>query len=47
MKKIEILAPAGSFDSVIAAVRSGADAVYLAKRHFPPVPLPKILMMKN
>ena len=27
--KIEILAPAGSMDSVIAAVRSGADAVYL------------------
>ena len=26
--KIEILAPAGSMDSVIAAVRSGADAVY-------------------
>ena len=32
MKKIEILAPAGSFDSVIAAVRSGADAVYLGDK---------------
>ncbi|MBQ3150680.1 MAG: U32 family peptidase [Clostridia bacterium] len=29
MKKSEILAPAGSFDAFIAAVRSGADAVYL------------------
>ena len=46
MKKIEILAPAGSFDSVIAAVRSGADAVYLGEKAFS-VPLPKILMMKN
>ena len=34
MKKIEILAPAGSFDSVIAAVRSGADAVYLGEKSF-------------
>ena len=34
MKKIEILAPAGSFDSVIAAVRSGADAVYLGEKAF-------------
>lgn len=40
-EKIEILAPAGSFDSVIAAVRSGADAVYLGEKAFPPVPLPK------
>ncbi|MBR3816159.1 MAG: U32 family peptidase [Clostridia bacterium] len=32
--KIEILAPAGSFESVRAAVRSGADAVYLGTKHF-------------
>ena len=32
--KIEILAPAGGFDSVIAAVRSGADAVYLGEKSF-------------
>mgnify|MGYP000316307031 CR=1 FL=1 len=32
--KIEILAPAGSMDSVIAAVRSGADAVYLGEKEF-------------
>lgn len=35
-EKIEILAPAGSFDSVIAAVRSGADAVYLGEKAFRP-----------
>ena len=34
MKKIEILAPAGGFDSVIAAVRSGADAVYVGGKSF-------------
>lgn len=34
MNKIEILAPCGSFDSVIAAVRSGADAVYLGAKSF-------------
>ena len=32
--KIEILAPAGGFDSVLAAVRSGADAVYLGEKEF-------------
>lgn len=30
---IEILAPAGSFESVVAAVRSGADAVYLGTKN--------------
>lgn len=34
MSKIEILAPAGSFDSVVAAVRNGADAVYLGEKDF-------------
>ncbi len=32
--KIEILAPAGSFESLEAAVRSGADAVYLGAKDF-------------
>ncbi len=32
--KIEILAPAGGFDSVIAAVHSGADAVYIGAKQF-------------
>jgi putative protease len=34
MKKIEILAPCGGYDSVTAAVRSGADAVYLGAKEF-------------
>lgn len=32
--KIEILAPCGGFESVIAAVRCGADAVYLGAKEF-------------
>ena len=32
--KIEILAPAGGFDSVVAAVHSGADAVYIGAKEF-------------
>ena len=34
MKKIELLAPAGSFDSLRAAISSGADAVYLGGMRF-------------
>ena len=34
VNKIEILAPAGGMDSLIAAVRSGADAVYLGEKRF-------------
>ena len=34
MNKIEILAPTGGFDSVIAAVHSGADAVYVGSKRF-------------
>ena len=34
MKKTEILAPAGSKDSLIAAVQNGADAVYLGGQLF-------------
>ena len=34
MNKIEILAPCGAFESVVAAVRSGADAVYLGAKEF-------------
>ena len=30
----EILAPAGSFEAVVAAVNSGADAVYLGQKNF-------------
>lgn len=32
--KIEILAPAGSFESLTAAVRAGADAVYIGAQSF-------------
>ncbi len=34
MKKMELLAPAGNFDCLIAAVQSGADAVYLSGKSF-------------
>ncbi len=34
MHKSEILAPAGSFEALVAAVRSGADAVYLGTDSF-------------
>ncbi len=34
MSKIELLAPAGNFDCLVAAVQSGADAVYLSGKTF-------------
>ena len=34
MKKIELLAPAGNMDNLIAAVEAGADAVYLGGKSF-------------
>ncbi len=34
MNRIEILAPAGGFEHLISAVRSGADAVYLGTKSF-------------
>ena len=34
MKKIELLAPAGNFDSLRAAVQAGCDAVYLGGKAF-------------
>ena len=33
-KRVELLAPAGSFQSVVAAVNAGADAVYMGGRRF-------------
>ncbi len=33
-KRVELLAPAGSFRSVVAAVNAGADAVYMGGRRF-------------
>ncbi len=32
--KLEVLAPAGSMDALVAAVRCGADAVYLGQKNF-------------
>lgn len=34
MKKVELLAPAGSFESFIGAIHAGADAVYLGGEKF-------------
>ena len=34
VKKVELLAPAGSMEALIAAVQNGADAVYLGGAHF-------------
>ena len=33
-QRVELLAPAGSFEALKAAVENGADAVYLAGQHF-------------
>ena len=34
MKKIELLAPAGNMESLIAAIQGGADAIYLGGKNF-------------
>lgn len=34
MKKIELLAPVGSYDAFISAINNGCDAIYLAGTHF-------------
>ena len=34
MENIEVLSPVGSPESLVAAVRSGADAVYLGAKSF-------------
>lgn len=33
-KSVELLAPAGTWDALVAGVESGADAVYLGGKHF-------------
>ena len=33
-KSVELLAPAGTWDALVADVESGADAVYLGGKHF-------------
>lgn len=47
MKKIELLAPAGDKESLIAAVQNGADAIYLGGTLFSARAFAKILMMNN
>ena len=32
-RKIEILSPAGSYESMKAAIAAGADAVYMVQEH--------------
>ena len=34
MKKIELLAPAGSYEALVAAVQNGANAIYLGGNAF-------------
>ncbi|MGL5977876.1 MAG: peptidase U32 family protein [Erysipelotrichaceae bacterium] len=34
MKKVELLAPAGSYEALVAAVQNGADAIYMAGSRF-------------
>ncbi|MBR2067559.1 MAG: U32 family peptidase, partial [Solobacterium sp.] len=34
MKKIELLAPAGNYEALIAAVQGGADAIYLGLKNY-------------
>ncbi|SHK26750.1 putative protease [Caminicella sporogenes DSM 14501] len=34
MKKVELLAPVGSYEAMIAAVQNGADAIYLGGKNF-------------
>lgn len=34
MKKVELLAPAGSYESMVAAIQAGADAVYIGGHKF-------------
>lgn len=45
--KVELLAPGGSFESVIAAYNAGADAVYTGGLSLEPEPEPIILQLKN
>ena len=33
-KSVELLAPAGNWEALVAAVEAGADAVYLGGKHF-------------
>lgn len=43
----EVLAPAGSMESLIAGVRSGANAIILVVNPLTPGAMPAILIMKS
>ena len=45
--QIELLAPAGSFESLRAAVNAGADAVYIGGSRSAPEPMRTIRMKKD
>ena len=47
MKKVELLAPAGDQESLIAAIQNGADAIYLGGSLFKQEHLLKILIMNS
>lgn len=44
---VELLAPAGTWEALEAAVFAGADAVYLGGSALALGPMPKILALKN
>lgn len=46
-KTIELLAPAGSWEALEAAVNAGADAVYMAAKPLAHASMPAILTEKN
>ena len=33
-KSVELLAPAGNWETLVAAIDAGADAIYLGGKHF-------------
>ena len=47
MSGTEILAPAGSLESLKAAVNCGADAVYIGGKQFSARQMPQILTMRS
>ena len=46
-KTIELLAPAGSWEALEAAVNAGADAVYMGGKALAHASMPAILTEKN
>ena len=46
-RRVEILAPAGSYESMVAAVNAGANAVYIGGSRFEPGPMQIIWMRRQ